>query len=147
MEQKKMINPIYYVDDQGKPIVKKTPEEKEYLLLLKYITDNDSESTEFCIFIGRTEARKYIIDVVPDLDIFESYVLVEGVVLENRITVYEFMKHMENYFSDGFDIEDYNIGASEEEINRAEVEYNTSVESYDSMISVMLNNETDSEDI
>lgn len=146
MEQK-MISPITYVDDQGNPIVKKTPEEKEYLLLLKYVTDDDMEGTEFCIFIGRTEARKYIIDVVPDLDIFESYVLVEGVKLENRITVYEFMKHMENYFTDGFDIEDYNIGASEEEIQKAEVEYNTSVESYDSMVSAMLLNNAESEDI
>ena len=146
MEQK-MISPLQYYDEQGKPIIRKTPEEKEYLLLLTYIADDDIEGTEFRIFIGRTEARKYIIDVIPDLDIFESYVLVEGVVLENRVTVYEFMKHMENYFDDGFDIEDYNIGMSEEEIRQADVEYTTSVESFNSTMSIMLNDGIESEDI
>ena len=144
--ENKRISVITHLDEEGNPIIKKTPEEKEYLLLLTYIADYDTEGIELRILIGRTEARKYIINVIPDLDIFESYVLVEGVKPSSIVTVYEFMKHMENYFNDGFDIEDYNIGMSEDELEQREVEYNTSVEGYGSMVSVLLN-DAESEDI
>ena len=94
----------------------KSPEEKEYILLLVDI--EDEEATMFVIRTGRREAYEYIKMDIESMDIHKSTVLVEGIPIENRISVYKFMKHIQDkgfFEGDSFDIEDYNIGDDEDE--------------------------------
>lgn len=127
MEEKKLIKPAFFVDREEMnekglitPAVfeekKKSPEEKMYLVLVVF-NSNGSDVNEcyFDFITGRTEVRSYIVCNIDELDIHESKILVEGVILENMISVYEFMKHVEIHFNDGFDIEDYNSGDNVEE--------------------------------
>ena len=92
----------------------KSPEEKEYILLLVDI--EDEEATMFVIRTGRREAYEYIKMDIESMDIHKSTVLVEGIPIENRISVYKFMKHIQDkgfFEGETFDIEDYNIGDDE----------------------------------
>ena len=128
-EEKNLINPIYFVDDKDKtekglinPVkfenqVKKGPESKKYLILFCFYSSEEEgdNNRTYEIVTGRTNARQLIKNNIEDIDIHESKILVEGVVLEDMISIYEFMKHIEINYSDGFDIEDYNLG---------DVEYN-----------------------
>lgn len=111
--EKNELRKVITIDEEKK----KSHEEKEYLLMLSYFVDDDSERvTEFKILIGRTVSREYIIDNVYDMDIHKSYVLVEGLKLEDRISVYSFMTHLAEYYnSDSFDIEDHNYSDVEED--------------------------------
>ena len=127
--EEKLINPIIHVDLEEdkkeenkeeliKPYTieeKKGPEDKIYLLLYCFISEA-GESRTFEFIKGRTETRNRIIaDLeVGDVDIHKSRVLVEGAPLEDSITLYSFMKHIETYFEDSFDIEDYNTGDIED---------------------------------
>lgn len=88
---------------------KKDPEEKMYILLY-YLTDRGEEIASFVVFIGRTAMYEYIQEIVENLDLYESKVLLEGVDITKSISVYEFMKVMEQHFNDSFDIESYVIG-------------------------------------
>lgn len=104
VDETQMRKAIIVEDDK----TKKGHEEKEYLLLITMFNDGDPIS-EFAIVTGRTLARQYIIDNIYDMDIQNSYVLVEGLKLEERITVYAFMVHIEPYYDNKpFDIEIYN---------------------------------------
>lgn len=119
MEENKMINPIV-IDKNVKenkminPIVidVKDPERKEYLVLLIGIGNNEEHYKDYQFIEGRTATYEHIKNLIDDIDIHESYVLVEGVSLEDRVTVYEFMRHMSMHFfkDDNFNIEDYNQG-------------------------------------
>ena len=63
---------------------------------------------------GRTNARNFIKDRIEYMDIHDSIVVAGTVTLiqalEANMTVYEFMKQINKFFDDSFDIEDYNIG-------------------------------------
>lgn len=94
----------------------KSPEEKEYILLL-YTENGDAPGPWWEICTGRTEAYERIKQYIELLEIHDSYVLVEGLPSERRITVYQFMRHIQDkeFYNDSFDIEDYNTGSDEEE--------------------------------
>lgn len=84
----------------------KSPEVKEYLLLMEY---KETGENEYKFIIGRTETYKFIKDIIDELDIDESFVIVESVKIKDRITVYEFMRMCKdrNLFDDDFDINEY----------------------------------------
>ena len=130
--------------------IKKGPEEKEYLLLLVDIEDNDA--TMFTIVMGRRAAYDYIKEDIKNMDIHKSTILVEGLPLERRVTVYEFMKHIQekNFFEDSFDIEDYNIGDIESEDDAFEdddISLQESEKSVIERVSPFAHLDSDSEDI
>ena len=87
-------------------VVKADPQNKVYLICLR--TDSGDF---FDIIEGRKEAWDYIKDkcIYNNVDVIESFVLVDSVVLRKRKSVYDFMKYSERFINDpdGFDIEDY----------------------------------------
>ena len=110
-----VVRPIAKVSDEDKA-KKKAPELRAYLICFMY-TD---ESTSWVEVIGRSEAYDTCKTniVSGDIDLDRSIVLVEGGEFGKHASLYEFMKHMEMFFSpeyakDGFDIEDYVVGDSE----------------------------------
>ena len=117
MDKSKLVNPIVIDDIKENKLVNpividsKDPELKEYLILLVGLNGED-EFKEFQFITGRTSTYERIKTFIDAIDIDASYVLVEGVSLENRVTVYEFMRHMHMNFyqDDNFNIEDYNQG-------------------------------------
>ena len=124
MNESKMINPIVVEEVKDNKMVNpividvKDPELKEYLVLLIGVGGDEEYYKDYQFIKGRTATYEYIKTLIEDIDIDESYVLVEGVSLEDRVTVYEFMRHMHMHFfqDDAFDIEKYNQG-DEFEIN------------------------------
>lgn len=88
-------------------IVKQDPSEKLYLVCIRGQNGND-DSWE--IIEGRESTYEYVKDKLKteDINMDDSFVMVENLTLNNRKSIYAFMKHMENYFEDPeFDIEDY----------------------------------------
>lgn len=96
--------PVKFIKDGEIP-----PEKREYLILY-YSEIEDEEVKSFEIITGRKKAYEFVRSIIEYIDIHESKVLVSGATLENCKTVYEYMKLMEVYFEDSFDIEDYNMG-------------------------------------
>lgn len=84
----------------------KDPEQKEYLVCLLMSYDNDT-SYEWNIIRGRKNTYEYLKENIENIDFDDSFVLTEGVALEDRKTIYAFMKHCQDIFNDGFDIDDY----------------------------------------
>lgn len=113
MEERKIIKPILRLDENGK----KMPEDRLYLILFSYTDD----TTSWNIVMGRKEAYEKIkFEIVQTqlVDVEESYILVEDHKFGTEVSLYEFMKHMENFFQDtNFDIEDYSFDSSEEIYN------------------------------
>ena len=98
---------LYTVVDHDKDIKFersiKDPEEKLYLICISTM-----EYDMWNLVYGRSNTREYIIDNIEDINFEESFVLVEGVDLTERVSIYAFMKHIERFFpNDPFDIEDY----------------------------------------
>jgi hypothetical protein len=85
---------------------KKHPEDRQYLICIRA-----KEGTHYqdCwdIVTGRTAAYEYIKENIEDIDLEHSFVLVESVNLSERKSIYAFMKYAGEFYSDGFDIEDY----------------------------------------
>ena len=112
-------DPFKFVDDkQAKEEIKrlqnlpegatdlgKSPEVKEYLVLVQYTEDG---TTDFQFINGRTATYEYLKSVVDKIDLDESYVIVETVKIKDRITVYEFLKMCKDrqLFDDDFDIDE-----------------------------------------
>ena len=93
----------------------KSAEEKVYLVLLVF-WDNEDQSRWWTKVTGRTAAYNTIKENIDGCDIYESMVMVEGSLLEEAATVYDFMKYVQDkgYIEDTtFDIEDYNVGYEE----------------------------------
>lgn len=86
--------------DNTKP--RKNPEEKIYLICIS----GHSEDM-WNIVTGRTEAYNYIKDIIEDINFEESFILVENCTLNQRKSIYAFMKYCESFFEDSFDIDDY----------------------------------------
>lgn len=107
MEEKKQ---LYHVataaDEANRGKRKKGPEEKQYLICIKALQGSGLED-EWEICEGRSEAREYIKTCVDYIDFERSFVLVESCVLADRKSIYTFMKHIEQFYNDGFDIDDY----------------------------------------
>lgn len=109
-------------------------EVKEYLILGAL-----GDETFFKVCIGRTEAYEFIKANIEFMDPYQSYVLVEGKKLEEKITVYTFVEGvMKKIVSDDFDINDYVIGDFIPEDEEKEVEipdYMRNVETVDNFLS------------
>jgi DNA-binding protein len=109
-------------DDEGKEIKQRIdPEDKQYLVLM-FLKENEETKT-FEIITGRKSVYDYIRENIDNIDILKSLILVnaEGVTLNDAITVYAFMKHMEQFFQDeNFSIEDYRDEDETETFNDTE---------------------------
>ena len=82
------------------------PEVKMYLVCIAYPISGDSE---WELLKGRTQVYDYIRGLLEatEIDIYESFVLVEGLTLKDRKSIYAFMSYVKRFYDDGFDIEDY----------------------------------------
>ena len=90
-------------------VVKEDPANKVYLICLR------TDSGDFWDIIeGREAAWDYIKDkcIYNNVNVLESFVLVDSLILRKRKSVYDFMKYSEQFIQDpdGFDIEDYISG-------------------------------------
>lgn len=85
---------------------KKHPEDRQYLICIRTKVDSGTEDF-WDIVIGRTEAYEYIKSNIDLIDLERSFILVETLPLDKRQSIYAFMKHVEEFYSDNFDIEDY----------------------------------------
>ena len=74
----------------------KDPEEKIYLVCLAFTSITD-ENTMWNIVVGRKAARDLIKDNIDFIDFDESFILVEGCTLEQRKSIYAFIKHIEQF--------------------------------------------------
>ncbi len=80
---------------------KKHPENRQYLICIAGTYDS------WVIVTGRTEAYEYIKQNIDDINMEHSFILVETCTLAERKSIYAFMKYAGEFYSDGFDIEDY----------------------------------------
>ena len=103
--------------------IRKDPESRQYLICIK-ATPQSSMPDEWEIVTGRSEAREMIIDAIDYIDFEHSFVLVESCVLADRKSIYTFMKHIEQFFNDGFDIDSYIKGdwSEDDYIKRNEID-------------------------
>lgn len=85
---------------------KKHPEDRQYLICIR-TKDGSGVPDSWDIVTGRTGAYEYIKDIIDDIDMEHSFILVESVALNERKSIYAFMKYAGEFYSDGFDIEDY----------------------------------------
>lgn len=111
MAEKELVK-MYRVVDANKDLKhdaqinhpKKTPEEKQYLLC---IAGKDGADDEWEIITGRTATYERIKESIEYIDFELSFVLVETLTLSDRKSIYAFMKYVQDFYNDGFDIEDY----------------------------------------
>ena len=99
--------------DKREEIRKRNPEDKQYLICIASIPGSGMED-EWVIVTGRRAAYDKIVESIDYIDLRYSFVLVETCTLSDRKSVYTFMKHMENFYNEGFDIEDYVKGDGSE---------------------------------
>lgn len=92
--------------DKREEASKKNPENKQYLICIASIPDSGVED-EWCIVNGRRAAYEKIVESIDYIDLRYSFVLVETCTLSDRKSIYTFMKYMENFYNEGFDIDDY----------------------------------------
>ena len=108
---------------KAQPRVQISPEEKEYLVVIvpslvalyTELTENEDiqYTGEATLCNGRKEAyeliKNYILDDPNDgIDIRNSFVLVTGVKLEGRQSIFRFMRYCRQFYKDDdFDIDDY----------------------------------------
>lgn len=85
---------------------KKHPEDRQYLICIKAKQESEFQDS-WDIVVGRTEAYEYIKNIIDDIDLDYSFILVESCNLSERKSIYAFMKYAGDFYSDGFDIEDY----------------------------------------
>ena len=85
-------------------LLKKNPENKIYLIC---IAGKDGENDSWELVQGRTEAYETIKNDIDFIDLEHSFILVESAKLENRLSIVAFMRHVEGYYQDSFDIDDY----------------------------------------
>lgn len=90
---------------------KKSADKKMYLLLYNYTDETGEEHKTYEKFEGRDSVYNFIKNLIENLDIYTSEVLVETVTCADAISVYDFMKYASQFYpEDSFDIEDYNYG-------------------------------------
>ena len=107
-------------------------EEKKYLVLWVMNDDSSEYGNHFFIGTGRTETYYFLRDNITEIDIHNSYVLVETKQTETKskvrrwymtsidkaITVYQFLKKIQDNYNDKFDVEDYDYTFEDNEENR-----------------------------
>lgn len=91
--------------------------EKRMYLLLTLETDDDGNDIKYWEFLqGRTLVRDTIKNIIDNLNIHKSKVFSESANMHQALSVYQFMKYMEGFYTeDDFDIEEYNHGYDESE--------------------------------
>ena len=110
-------------------------EHKEYLCCLSLHADKDTcheyevlmGRAEACeiyqeyeILMGRTEAYEYIrqyIESYSEVDMLKSFVLVDGLPLSERKSIYAFMRYVQQFYNDGFDVDEYITDEVREELS------------------------------
>lgn len=85
---------------------RKHPEDRQYLICIRAKEGSGVEDS-WEIVIGRTAAYDYIKENIDVINLEHSFILVEQVALGERASIYAFMKYAGEFYSDGFDIEDY----------------------------------------
>lgn len=86
--------------------MEKTPEEKKYLVCIE--TRSNSKDGFWEILTGRSEVYEYIKNIIDIIDFENSFILVEDCILEERKSIYAFMKYAKKFYQyDDFDIDDY----------------------------------------
>lgn len=98
----------------AKTVKKKSPDEKEYLICIK---GKDGAEDSWDIVIGRDEAYTYIKDSIEFIDLEESFILVDECKMSERKSIVVFMRYVERFYEDNFDINDYVKGDDESLIN------------------------------
>jgi hypothetical protein len=93
---------------------KKHPEDRQYLICIT-TKSGSGEQDSWNIVTGRTEAYEFVKNNIDSIDLNYSFVLVETCPLSERKSIYAFMKYVGDFYSDGFDIEDYIKGDWDEE--------------------------------
>lgn len=80
--------------------------EKTYLACIAY---NDTEENIWYLFDNRQDIYEWLCQLLQtrEIDPYASFLLVDGVKLEDRKSVYVFMKYCEDIYNDGFDIDDF----------------------------------------
>jgi hypothetical protein len=92
----------------------KHPEDRQYLICIATKSGSGVQDS-WAIVTGRTEAYEYIKENIESINMEHSFILVETCVLAKRKSIYAFMKYACEFYSDGFDIEDYIKGDWDEE--------------------------------
>lgn len=96
---------------------KKNPEDRQYLIC---ISAKDGEDDSWQIITGRTNAYEYLKDNIDFINFDESFILVESCTLEQRKSIYAFLKHVEQFYEDSFDVDDYVKGDWSEDAYRTD---------------------------
>lgn len=118
------IDPLLPPDEPDKGF-----EEKKYLVLWVNNNDSSEDGNHFFIGTGRSETYYFIRDNISEIDIHNSYVLVETKQTETKskvrrwymtsidkaITVFAFMKKVQDNYNDKFDIEDYDYAYEDDD--------------------------------
>ena len=109
---RKIIRPISIVPDEERE-KKKAPELRMYLICYSFL-DGTRDWVEV---EGRTVTYDSVKTMIEsgNVNVEESIILVEGGEYGKHATLYQFMKHMENFYNNKFDIDDYVVGDSEDE--------------------------------
>ena len=126
---------------------KKHPEERQYLICIRAKEGTYSQDC-WDIVIGRTAAYEYIKENIDDINMEHSFVLVESVTLSERKSIYAFMKYAGEFYSDGFDIEDYIKGDWDESDYMRNNDITPMVDNKDRIdMASFLNGEVDTKDL
>lgn len=88
---------------ENNKIPEKDHEEKTYLVCI--IEENGDNYWE--LLTGRTDAYEFCKSCVGAIDFSRSFILVDGVKLENRKLIYDFLKYAQNFYDDNFEVDDY----------------------------------------
>lgn len=83
--------------------------DKIYIVLYYGIKENN-DIKSFEILKGRVATYKYLKGISEFININESKVITDNVLLEESLSVYEFIKYIKNQYNvdDNFDIDKYN---------------------------------------
>lgn len=117
--KRKLKKPMIFRDDT------KDFEKKKYIILYILLDEDEYSCNRFKVCTGRTETYSFIREILEEfdsIDIMESLIITETkqidintneeayfmLNLDNAISIYRFCKHVEEYYNDGFDIEEYN---------------------------------------
>lgn len=83
--------------------------DKIYIVLYYGIKENN-DIKSFEILKGRVATYKYLKGISEFININESKVITDNVLLEESLSVYEFIKYIKNQYNvdDNFDVDKYN---------------------------------------
>lgn len=99
------IDDIIRADEEKR---KKKLNNMKYLVLYYGTDENGNDMQSFEVLEGRVATYEYIKGMIEYIDIYESKVIAETASYKDALSVYEYMKHVSQFFEeDSFDIDDY----------------------------------------